>query len=262
MIDLFQWTKNRSEASTMLREVTHMMAKPIGIEGIPTGDVFFFPYGVVVFWGLVTEEEREILHQITPFLKNPRRDIEYDDFQFCFHNQRNTKISNDIIHIGEREDPLLVKLALSHSVAQSTKLSAFEEDVAKEIKETAGFPKELKEHGRISYSQKEISKLMGSLLLQRNEVNLQSDILDTPEFFWEFDEYESHYRAMINYLDVHQRVKVLNIRLAIIQEMLGLLRTELESKQSHFLEWIIIVLIIFELLIALFQFIFNILFVV
>jgi len=83
----------------------------------------------------------------------------------------------------------LKKLSISHGIAQSVKLSVFESNIDELIEATRPLPQELSIHGRINLSRKEISQLMGRLFIQRSLVNLQSNILDVPDFFWEHDEY-------------------------------------------------------------------------
>lgn len=50
-------------------------------------------------------------------------------------------------------------------------------------------------------------------------MNLNSDMLDEPDFFWEDDEYEPLYKKMMKYLDVDNRVHILNTRLDILREL-------------------------------------------
>ena len=43
---------------------------------------------------------------------------------------------------------------------------------------------ELARTGTIPLSSKEMSKRIGALIVQKNMVNLETDILETPEYFW------------------------------------------------------------------------------
>lgn len=49
---------------------------------------------------------------------------------------------------------------------------------------------QLAKTGKISLTQKDIAKKIGELFIQRNNVNLTSDLLDTPAFFWDSDTHE------------------------------------------------------------------------
>jgi uncharacterized Rmd1/YagE family protein len=47
-------------------------------------------------------------------------------------------------------------------------------------------------------------------------------MLDTPDCFWEQDEYEHVYQRIRRYLEIEKRLEVLNKRLDIIKELLDL----------------------------------------
>ncbi len=84
------------------------------------------------------------------------------------------------------------------------------------------------------------------LFVDRASINLHSDILDHPEFFWEDDEWLSLYLRASKYLEIDRRAEVLNKRLDIIKELFDMLASELHQSHSNKLEWIVIILIVIE----------------
>ncbi|MFT4940233.1 MAG: putative Rmd1/YagE family protein, partial [Paraglaciecola sp.] len=69
----------------------------------------------------------------------------------------------------------------------------------------------------------------------------------TPEFFWEYPEFESIYNLAARYLEIHTRVDLLSKKLATIHELFDMLADEQKHQHSSFLEWIIIILIAVEI---------------
>lgn len=61
-------------------------------------------------------------------------------------------------------------------------------------------------------------------------MNLYSNILDTPEFFWEAEGFEPLYRRVNRYLDVEDRVNILNNRLDIVNDLLEGLSGQIEIR--------------------------------
>ena len=59
-------------------------------------------------------------------------------------------------------------------------------------------------------------------------VNLESDMLSTPDFFWDNDEWEPVYKHALKYLEVDNRVIILNKRMEVLSEMFEMLRNQLE----------------------------------
>ena len=91
---------------------------------------------------------------------------------------------------------------------------------------------------------------MGELFIDRSSINLHTDVLDTPEFFWDHPELELYYSTVANELDIETRGQVLNQRLDVIRELFEMLGNELNHQHSSRLEWIIIWLILIEVLIT------------
>lgn len=218
------------------------------------GDVFYFSYGCVIMWGLSQAEEQEILLGLKPFESAPVEIIESELTRYVVGQV--AKISKDYITLPA--DDIVTKLAFSHGLAQSVKLSIFEKLVERRIENIRFAPESLALHGRIPLSRKRLSKMMGQIILDRNSINLHTDILDTPEFFWEYSDLEPLYRMIAQDLDISARVSVLNKRLDIVKELFEMLSNELENRHSSSLEWIIIFLILVEVLLTLAKDIFKI----
>jgi uncharacterized Rmd1/YagE family protein len=247
---LFQFLQPINNA-TLYRDVVHTQPKD---EKKSKHDVFYFPYGITVFWGFTEAEEAEYLGNIKKFEKEPLTKIEVDEFTFAFGTKM--AIQEDEVVLNKK-DPAL-KLAISYAMAQSVKLTVFEETIARTVETCKQLPKDLALKGKISLTRKQTSQKMGELFLERNYVNLHTEILDTPEFFWEHAELEPTYRKIIHYLDVGKRVELLNRRLNLMHELFEILGNELNHQKTNRLEMTIIILIVIEVLIALLRDLFHI----
>lgn len=236
----------KSGTAQLYRDLIHLQVHD---GGKIRGEVFYFPYGTVVAWGLTVEEENALLNKLKDFEKEPLSKVEIDEFTFAFGD--NMQIEEDEITL--QNSNVLSKLAISHGIAQSVKLTVFEAMIQKTIDHTKRLPNELARKGKISLSRKQISKKMGELFIERNFINLHTEILDTPEFFWEHPELEPLYRRTSHYLDVSKRVEVLNKRLTVLHELFEILSNELNHQHSSRLEWTIILLIVMEVAIAVFH---------
>ena len=229
-----------SYETTRIREVLHihMPSKQ------KDNDVFFFPFGALVCWGLSEAEEQQVLEEIKPF-EQQRTDMREEDvFYYSYGPQ--AKIEDDEIVLPDHDS--LTKLAFSHGLAQSVKLGVFEQTIQKTIHLTKELPEHLATQGSIKLSRQDIRRMMGRLFIDRSSINLHQELLDTPEFFWEHSDLESYYALVAHYLDRERRVNVLNQRLHIVQELFDMLAAELNHQHSSRLEWTIIWLIVIEVL--------------
>lgn len=220
-------------------------------------DTFFFPFGCVIIWGADESQEMLILNEIKNFGTSKITPIV--DFIYFKYNKESYKTfideeKNEII-LGEKSP--FVKLSISYALAQSVKLNVLERSVSSLLEKTAPIQGELASTGSVSLSKKEISKQIGILFNAKYSINLHSDILDIPEFFWRRPSYEPLYLMTVEFQDIQLRQNILSNRLNIIHELYTLLSNELNYKHSTRLEWIIIVLIALEVGLAIFHSIFN-----
>jgi uncharacterized Rmd1/YagE family protein len=235
----------------LYRDVLHAQLKE---EKRTKGDIFFFSFGATVFWGFSESEEEDLLGQLKEFEKRSIARPERDDFTFTYG--QTMKIEEDEIALHNRNS--LTKLAISHGLAQSVKLVIFEDSMQKTIAHTQYIPTQLIKKGKIPLSRKEISKKMGEIFAERSFISLHTEILDTPELFWDHPELEPLYKRTIHYLDLSKRTELLNRRLSVIYELFEILSNELNHQHSSRLEWIIIILIVMEVVIAMLRDLFHI----
>jgi uncharacterized Rmd1/YagE family protein len=232
--------------ATLLRDAVHIEMGDA--EPLPNiRDIFCFSYGVVVFWGFEEKEELEFLKEIKPFEYRPLDPPERELMSFSFGIT--PKIEEEEIMLPDTD--LFSRLAVSHGLAQSVKLATFENAIQKTIDTTRNIPEQLAARGRVPLSKREIRKKMGELFIERSSINLHSDILDIPEFFWDHSEVEPLYNLIANHLDLETRIEVLNQRLDIVHDLFEMLGNELNHQHSSKLEWIIIWLIVIEVVITL-----------
>ena len=169
---------------------------------------------------------------------------EEDNFTFALDCPQ-TRIIEDHIEI-ESSDPIVL-FSLSQGMAQSIKLASFETNAITTINNTSYIPKSLAQAGKIKLSRQEIAKIRGQLFLTKSDIILNYDLLDKPDFFWEYPEYEDYYTTAAKYLEVTPRTGVLSKKLETIHELFEMLADEQKHRHSLTLEWIIIGLITFEI---------------
>jgi len=247
LTSLFGFLK-KTYTATLYRDVIHIIYRP------ETAHLFFFSYGVMVSWGLTEEEELKAIEDVKGF---ERENLPYEKDEYEFSYDANFRLQRDEIVLSSKD--VLTKLAVSYGLAQSVKLTFFERTIDKTIVKTKHLPKDLASKGKIFLSRKEISQKIGELFIDRSSVNLHSDILDEPDFFWEYPEYHPLYRDIAKCLDFSTRVSVLNTRLTIVSELLGMLRDQLNHQHSSTLELTIIWLIVIEVVLAVLRDIFHLL---
>lgn len=201
---------------------------------------FIFKYGVAIFWDF--QDEEYFLKKISPSLSGIKAS---EDYNYYISPTQPVKIEFDTIYIDSDDE--LNKLSISYAIEQSIKLEEFEESIKRTLEDTEHIPLDLAQNGRVRMSRKELAKKRGRLFITKSDIYLHFELLDTPEFFWEYPELDIYYLSMRKYLELQPRIEILNRKMNVIQEILAILADEQNHKHSSTLEWIIIILIAIEI---------------
>lgn len=145
-------------------------------------EMFVFSYGVVVFWNFSENQEKDILADLTfadaedgiSLLTRPMEQDDYETEEFHFEYSANVKrprVFNDMITLMPRSDHM-IKLTISHAIAQSTKLCFFEEKLSETMLDAQHVPKTLALTGELNMTRTEIVKILGRLFKSRVDINL------------------------------------------------------------------------------------------
>ncbi|KOS16998.1 Sad1-interacting factor 2 [Escovopsis weberi] len=218
---------------------------------VHTPEVFLFDYGVVVIWGMSEVQEAKFLRDISKFEieKLAPDDVESEHFNFYYTREYQARIYNDFITLRDKNN-YMTKLAISHALAQSVKTSLFEELIASTIDTCKDIPTQIALTGKIALSRTQINMQIGELFILRINIHLNGSVLDTPELFWVEPQLEPVYQAVRSYLEMDQRVGLLTERLDVIADLLAVLKDQLSTGHDEKLEWIVIVLVAMEIVVA------------
>lgn len=217
--------------------------------------VFVFEFGTVVFWGVQEVGELILLREIRKYAKIGELDASEfesgeDDMAFIAASDETASITvnNDLLRIP---DPCHLKelVAVSYAISQSTVLAIFEERIDRKVDEYKFIPETLSVKGKVTLPLDRVGMMIGDIFVIRHGLNLHSDILDTPDFFWDENKYKPNYIKMMSYLEMESRIQVLNKRLDMLKELLDMLQHQIHNAHATTLEWIVIWLIIIEVLI-------------
>lgn len=145
-------------------------------------EMFIFSYGVVVFWNFTERQEKDILADLTfssshvggvALAVKPQleEDFETEELHFEYNQEiPRPRVFNDMITL--RSGDHMIKLTMSHAIAQSTKLSFFEERMSETMSEAQYVPRRLALQGELGMTREEIVRMLGRLFLSRVDVNL------------------------------------------------------------------------------------------
>jgi uncharacterized Rmd1/YagE family protein len=130
-------------------------------------------------------------------------------------------------------------------------LAVFEARIERNVAKYRYIPEALAKFGRNHLSPKQLGNMIGEVYVIRHDVNLNTEILDTPDFFWREEQALITYRMTMKYLEMETRTEVLNTRLNMLKELLEVLQQQHESAHDVKLKWIVIWLIVLSVIVEL-----------
>jgi uncharacterized Rmd1/YagE family protein len=152
-----------------------------------------------VFWGFRKGEEDDIITLCRKYIEqgdisNEEFDEERDDMAFVTSSEIDgITIANDVITLPD-DSRAKSRLSVSFAIAQSAVLGIFEARVETKIKEFKYIPETLAANKDLRLTPQKLATMIGEVYKIRHDVNLHSEILDTPDFFWKEEDAEIVYK--------------------------------------------------------------------
>jgi uncharacterized Rmd1/YagE family protein len=214
--------------------------------------LFIFKNGTVVSWGVKRHRINRFLELIKPFADKLIAFDLHDEFSYSLGEKNSIEPHDffevDCLIIDEDSDDL--KLSFSYGFSQSVKLQYFETTVDYLIDKYTPMIQGLSAKGNMPLTRNKIRQIIGEILGAKSEMNLISNFLYHPKYFWQHPTLEIYYSMLEKYLHIQRRINTMNHRLDTLNEIFDMFNKYLENKHAHNLEIIIIVLIMVEIIVA------------
>jgi len=217
-------------------------------------DVFFFREGTVVFWNFTQTEANSVMQFLRKFEKGSYKENivrnEQELMEFGLH-QNKSKLANGKILLSEIApggvDPLEM-YTFSNGIALSVKLAVMEATLDEYIESIETVIEDIRNGRKINLTRERVFMKTGELFSLRHKLNLSSDLLDTPDFYWDREQLETLFAKTTNFYAIERRTKVMNEKIQHCTELMELIAHHLEDNHHVRLELMIIILIVVEVM--------------
>jgi uncharacterized Rmd1/YagE family protein len=207
--------------------------------------VYIFKYGVVCFTNCDEVRTQEFLQKIAPYCKNVFELKLSEEFE-VETNAREVKIGYNKIEIVKPDVEVLRLIMLN--VSQSVALDYFLEQTNLLQEETNTYTLRLEQKGRLDISRRSLKMYIGKTLNLKNRIAENLYIFDSPPETWEDENLNRIDLGLKRTFDLQERFRDIREGLEIIKENLELFKDLLQYRNSTFLEWIVIILILVEVI--------------
>lgn len=182
--DLYETRKFYTEHG---QDVLHVRSK-YNVESTEPRDIFFFREGSVVLWNCSEPESRTILRNLRQFEIGPYNDdmikAEKEVMSYSYVDEQPGNLKNEIFYIQSNGDGDLEKYTFSNAMTSTVKLGIWESLLENYIDGLANVTSDLKHGRKIRISRALILRKTGELFALKHLINLDSELLETPDFYW------------------------------------------------------------------------------
>lgn len=212
------------------------------------GIAVLFRYGVVVLFGVPAADETRFIASLKPLLNNAYALPEVEELEIhCGMNNvgvQSGAVSLDTLSLEKLQ-------VIADALSKNLVLTLYEKKVAGEFDKIEPLAQELATHGRVSGGSKKLLSKIGHMLLIEHRMVGRAEIGDKPETLWDFPHLEGLYASLEDEFELIERQSALDRKLGLISDTAQTLADVWDNKQLHKLEWYVIGLIVFEIVLSL-----------
>lgn len=205
--DLYETKKFYTESG---EDVLHVRSK-INVEPEPR-DIFFFREGSVVLWNCSEPETKTILRNLKQFEISPYDEAiikaEKEIMNYAYVDGGSGCLKDETFYVQLNGDGDLEKYTFSNAMTSSVKLGIWEAILDNYIDGLATVTSDLKDGRRIKMSRAAILRKTGELFALKHLINLESDLLETPDFYWDREALEQLFTKTCSYFSIARRKRV------------------------------------------------------
>ena len=223
--------------------------------GSPNGPALrlavLFDFGAVVLLGLSADEREPLIRAISAKLSPEPHPPLTEDFLVEVAAGAPSQVKFDRVVLHEPSLPAIKLVSLL--LAQSVAMDYYDEDVQEILRRSDAITVSLRTAGRLPGRFDNVVKFIGSCIETKNGVIATLALFDKPDATWEDPDLDKLYIKLREELELEDRFRALEAKLRMIQETLVLLVDLSQYRATHRLELTVVMLILFEVLLMLWQ---------
>jgi required for meiotic nuclear division protein 1 len=219
-----------------------------------TEQVLVFSFGSIVF---INIDSRIVMRQFFKYIQSFEHEIDLseaerytDDYSLQLNEEVTIELTDEFVVVPDF-DPYYPEL-ISTVLAKSVALEKTEEQLGK-IHDKLETMIDRLEKGKLRIGNKELARTMAKII--RHEYNTISYImiLDKPDITWSISTANEFYESMVEFFELNDRYKILKDKTEILYNIMGGFSDISHSIRGLFVEWVIVILILFEIVLTLLE---------
>jgi uncharacterized Rmd1/YagE family protein len=214
------------------------------------GTVYVYSFGAVVGLNLPSNQFNSLVSELDEYVIGNVKHTATEILEVMVNKDnkdREIEIFEDRVYLPRIDEGVLSTVAFV--LAQSVSLHRIEQKTGLLIDEIEKF---LSEKGKVAKGRKALGLAM-KILKTRHEILSDVMILDKPDIAWENELYDQLYQKLARYYELSRRYKNVTTKLDHAFEVASVLLEIHSESKANFLEWMIILLFVLEIVMSLIE---------
>jgi required for meiotic nuclear division protein 1 len=224
---------------------------PLMVSAGAGGCVVLFRYGVVVLFGLDAVEQVNFMAGIEGLVVEPFDQAETEEIDLVLDPGQSEGMEQLRLRL---QDFTMPRLQLVASVlAKSAVLTRYENNIAESFDHIEPLAARLRRGGRGLGRGGDLLRHIGDTLITHGRMVGRVEISEKPDLLWEHPELERLYAKLEDEYELGERHLALERKLDLIMRTAETLLDLLQNRRSLRVEWYIVILIVVEIVLTLYQ---------
>lgn len=208
-------------------------------------------FGALVLFDVTSVDEAALFDYLIPLVSNPYDTPERERIEIRIDAQTREGMRGNILFLQNTE---LEKLQIIADIlCKSVVLNLYEARLKQEFDRTEPLALQLGKTGRVMGNAKELIKHIGALLISEHRMVGRAEVTDKPELLWEHPQLNGLFGRMEDEFEIRERHAAIERKLNLLSHTTNTLLELLHNRHSMRVEWYIVILILFELLLSVFS---------
>lgn len=232
-----------------------LATSPLAVEVHGGGVAVLFRYGVAVFFDVAPMEEVSFLDKLRSYVARPYERPETEEIEIAVEPQAKDGVRpGSIVFEGCSIERLQL---VAETLSKSVLLALYESRVSGEFDRIEPLAAELAEKGRIPGQGRALLKNIGAMLLIESRMVGRAEISEKPELLWDHPGLEGLFVRLQDEFEIRERHQSLERKMNLLSHTAQSVQELLSTRHSLRVEWYIVILIVFEIILTLYELFFR-----
>jgi uncharacterized Rmd1/YagE family protein len=234
-----------------LRKARSLSTTPLTLEAGRGGCAIVFRYGAVVFFHVDPIEETTFLDGMSALIQRPAADLMVEEAELTLSTAGREGVEGDTIFVPGF--PLPVLQVVAEVLARSVVLERYEGRVGATFETLQPVAAGLGSGHLTRVNYRSLLKRLGEVLLDQQEMVGRIAVTDKPDVLWDQPELERLYARLNDEFEIADRFEAVEAKLNLIGRTIQTSIDLVQSRRSLRVEWYIVILIVFEIVLTLYE---------